>query len=159
MGRQGHQRGTFLLEGLRRNQPGFRHRAMFHADRGPLEGLLIQIFQAGKVAPREEVRFYGPEAAFLAGFAVGMPLFMADESEAVRGGEGGHLRHDHRIPPGAPQTGQVRVIDHTDPPGIAPEHQGCVQEAFHAEAVELSEKLQVPPLRVTQIEQAGNHQS
>src|SRR2546429_5761267 len=94
---------------------------MFHADRGPLEGLLIQIFQAGKVAPREEVRFYGPEAAFLAGFAVGMPLFMADESEAVRGGEGGHLRHDHRIPPGAPQTGQVRVIDHTDPPGIAPE--------------------------------------
>ncbi len=70
MGRQGHQRGTFLLEGLRRNQPGFRHRAMFHADRGPLEGLLIQIFQAGKVAPREEVRFYGPEAAFLAGFAI-----------------------------------------------------------------------------------------
>src|SRR2546429_6386317 len=114
MGGQGHQRRTFLLEGLRGNQAGFGHRAMFHAHRGPFEGLLIQVFQARKVAPGEEVRLHRPKAAFLAGLAVGMPPFMAHQAEAVLLGKGRHLRHDHRIPPGAPQPSQVGVVDDAD---------------------------------------------
>ena len=39
---------------------------------------------------------------------------------------------------------------------VAPEHQGLVQKALHREAVEHAIELQVPPLRVTQVDQAGD---
>jgi hypothetical protein len=51
IGGQANQSRTLLLEGLRRNPSGLGHRPLFQAYRGPLQGLLVQVFQTGEMAP------------------------------------------------------------------------------------------------------------
>ena len=81
---------------------------------------------------------------------------MADEPEAVLLAEGLHLRDHHRIAARAPQPRQIRVVDDALSRRAAPEHQRLMEEAFHLETVEGAVELQVAPLRVAQVEQAGD---
>ena len=89
-------------------------------------------------------------------FRLGWRIAWQRNSEAVALGEGGHFRRDHRLLAAAAQPRQVGVVDHALPGGVAPEHQRLVQETLHSEAVERAVELQVPPLRVPQVQQAGN---
>ena len=82
---------------------------------------------------------------------------MTEELEAVAGGEGGHFRHDHRRVPAAAQPRQVGVVDDALPGRAAPEQERLVQEALHHEAVEDAVELQIPPLGVAEVQQAGDH--
>ncbi len=148
MGGQLHQKLLLMLEGFGRNQPRLGHRPMLDADGRPLEGLLVHIFQAFKMAARQKVRLHGPKAAFLAGFAVGVILFMTNEAESILPAEGFHLGHDHRILARPSQTRQIRVVDNADGRGVPPKLQSLIEEALHPETVEHAIKPQVPPLRV-----------
>ena len=156
LGRQFSQVVAFVLECLGWNQLRLTGRAMLHTHRGPLERLPVQILQALEAAARQEVGLDRPKTSLLPGFSVGVADRMAEELEAVALGEGGHLRHDHRQLAAAAQTRQVGVVDDALPGGVAPEHQRLVQEALHGEAVECPVELQVPPLRVPQVQEAGN---
>src|SRR6266571_1346545 len=109
------------------------------------------------MASRQKVRLHRPKAAFLAGLAVGVTLFMTNEPESVLLGEGFHLRHNHRILARSSQTRQVRVVDNADGSGVFPKLQSLIEEALHPEAVEHPIKSQVPSLRVAQVQQAGDH--
>ena len=81
---------------------------------------------------------------------------MTLELEAVLFREAHHLRDDHGVPSRAPQTRQIRVVDDADRGRVAPVHQRLVEEALHREAVETAIELQIPPLRVAQVDQAGD---
>ena len=105
------QEAAFVLEGLGGNQARLACRAVLHADRGPLDGLPIQVLQALETAAGQEVGLDGPKTPLLAGFAVRVANRVTEELEAVAGGEGGHFRHDHRLVAAAPQTRQVGVVD------------------------------------------------
>src|SRR6266702_1542447 len=100
------------------------------------------------MASRQKVRLHRPKAAFLAGLAVGVTLFMTNEPESVLLGERFHLRHDHRILACPSQTRQIRVVDNADGRGVPPKLQSLIEEALHPETVEHAIKPQVPPLRV-----------
>jgi len=130
--------------------------AVFHADRGPLQRLPVQVLQALEAAARQEVGLHAPETSLLAGLSIGVAKRMAEECEAIPLGEGGHLRHDHRLLAAAPQPRQVGVVNHALLGRVAPEHQRLVQETLHGEAVEHAVELQVPPLRIPQVQQAGD---
>jgi hypothetical protein len=147
---------ALMLEELGGDQSCLAGRTILHAHRGPLDRLLVQILQALKTAARQEVGLDCPEASFLPGFSVRMADRMAEEREAVVLGERGHLRHDHRLLAAAAQTCQVGVVDDALLGRVAPEHQRFVQEALHGEAVECPVELQVPPLRVPQVQEAGD---
>lgn len=147
-----------VLEQPGGNDPRLGQHAVLHPLGGPLAGLLVEIFQAVERAAGKEVRFHAPEAAFIARFPVRMVDRMTDESEAVALGEGFHLRNDDRAAPRAAQASQIRVVNDAALGRVAPEHQRLVQKALHREAVEDAIELQVPPLRVPQVDQAGDQQ-
>ena len=83
MGRQFDQKGAFVLEGLGGNQSRLALGPMLHAHGGPLQGLSVEILQALEGAAGKEVGFHGPEAALLAGFAVGVADLVTAEPEPV----------------------------------------------------------------------------
>src|SRR5205809_7970471 len=114
MSREFHQKLLLMLEGFGWNLPRLGRRPLFHAESRPLEGLLVHILQAFKTASRQKVRLHRPKAAFLAGLAVGVTLFMTNEPESVLLGERFHLRHDHGILACPSQTRQIRVVDNAD---------------------------------------------
>jgi len=68
---------------------------------------------------------------------------MAPEHKAVLLAEPLHLRDDQRVGSGAPQPGQIGVVDDALAGGAAPEEEGLVEEALHFEAVEGAVKLEV----------------
>jgi TrwC relaxase len=146
----------YTQEYLDASSPRSQQIREYHAHRGPLQGLAIQIFQTGKATAGQEVRFHCPKTSFVAGLPVGMPYLVTKEAESVLAGEVGHLRHHHRIRSGSTQTGQVGVVDHADPGRIAPEAEGFVQETLHPEAIEAAIEAQIAALGVAQVDHAGD---
>ena len=145
------------MESLRGNQFALGHRPLLHTHGGPLEGLLVQILQTLKVAPREKISLHCPEAALLARLSIGVTLFMAYEPESILFGEGLHLGYYHRIATGPLPSRQIGVVDNAYPSGVSPEHQCFMQEAFHPKAIEQPIKAQVAALGIAQVKQAGDH--
>ena len=156
LGRQFGQIVAFVLESLGGDQSRLAGRAVLHAHRGPLECLLVQILQALEAAARQEVGLDRPETSLFSGFSVRVADRMAEEHEAVALGEGGHFRHDHRPLAAAAEPRQVGVVDDALLGGVAPEQERLVQETLHGETVECPVELQVPPLRVPQVQEAGD---
>ena len=148
---------AFVLECLRGNQSRLGNRTMLHPHRGPLECLPVQILQALKAATRQEAGLHAPETPFVSGLSIAMSNFMADEFKAVLLGERDHLGHDDGVLARASQAGQVRVVDNAFAGRMTPVHQRLVQKALHREAVKHAIELEVLSLRVTQVEQTGNH--
>ncbi len=152
---QWRQELAFVFEGLRGNEAGLALRSLFHPHGGPRQSLVVEILQTGKRAARNEVGFDGQEAAFLACFPIRMLGRMAQELEAVAAREDFHLRDHHRASAQPAPTGQIGVVDDADPRRITPMHQGQMQEALQVKAIEDGVELQIPPLGIPQIKQAG----
>src|SRR5271166_1701491 len=157
MGWQLAQIVAFMLEGFGRNQLGFALGPVLHAHRRPLKGLAVEIVKSQERASSQKVSLYGPEAALLTGFAVGVSLFMTAELEAILPGEGLHLRDYHRLSTSAAQASQVGVVDNTLPRDTPPVSQGFMKKALHLEAIEAAVKLQVAPFGVAQVKKASHY--
>ena len=82
---------------------------------------------------------------------------MADEFETVTLGEGFHFGAHHRVFSGAPKTRQIRVVDDAEFSRMLPMHQRLMKKTLHEKSIENAVKLQVPPLRVTEIHQTCNY--
>src|SRR6516165_191139 len=159
MSRYGYQEWTLLLESFGGDDSARSLGAMFHAHRGPLERLPIQIFQTVKMAAGKKVRLHRPEAPLFPCLTIGVALFMAHKLKPVLAGEVAHLRHHHGVGTTAPQTGQIGVVDNADLGGIAPEPESFMQKALHPEAVEATVEAQIAALGVAQIDHAGDQPS
>ena len=156
MGRQLGQVGAFMLEGFSGNQPRLALGFVIHSHRGPRQRLGVDVLQTLESAAGQEVGFHRPEAPLFAGLAVAMLDFVAAEDKAILFGEGLHLRDDQRVGSGAPQSCQVGVVDDALASGVAPEHQPLVKEALHFEAIKGAVKLEITPLAIAQVDQAGD---
>ena len=156
MGRQGGEVSAFKLKGFGRDESRLALGLMVHAHGRPGQSLLVDVLQAGKGAAGEEVGLHRPEAALLAGFAVGVVQFVATEDKPVLLGEGLHLRGDYRPAPNAPQPRQIGVVDNALAGGVAPEQERLVEEALHLEAIKSAVKPEVTTFTVTQVDQAGD---
>ncbi len=152
---QWRQELAFVFEGLSGNEAGLALRSLFHPHGRPRQGLVVEILQTGKRAARDEVGFDGQEAAFLARFPIRMSGRMAQELEPVAASEDFHLRDHQRVGAQPAPARQIGVVDDADRRRVAPMHQGQMQKALQMKAIEEGVELQIPPLRVTQIKQAG----
>src|SRR5208337_2270695 len=156
MGRQLGQVGALMLEGFSGNQPRLALGFVIHSHRGPRQRLSIDVLQTLESAAGQEIGFHRPEAPLFAGLAVAMLNLVAAEDKAILLGEGLHLRGDQRVGSGAPQPSQVGVVDNALAGGVAPEHQPFVKEALHFEPIKGAVKLEITPLAVAQVDQAGD---
>jgi hypothetical protein len=133
--RQRPERGLLLGEEL----PGAR--VELPAESGvhpaaPGDGLPVGMSEVVELPSGKEVVLHVVEAAFDVGGAVGVPLLVRDEGEAVPLAEGGHLRDRHHLAPGAGEHHHVRVVDHARPAGTAQVLEGVGEPAEGPNALE-----------------------
>ncbi len=157
MGWQLGQKIAFMIKNLGRDEARSLRGTLFESNRKPLERLTVEIHQALKLATRKEICFDDPKTPFVPRFSIRMSNCMADELEAVTLGEGPHFGAYHRVFARTPQTGQIRVVDNAYFGRVLPMHECLMQKTLHRKSIEIAVKLQVPPLRVAQIDQACNY--
>jgi hypothetical protein len=121
----------------------------------PGEGLGVQVVEVLELAASEEVVLDEVEGALDAGGAVGVPLLVGGEDEAVAVGKGGHLRHRDHVPAGAVQHHHVGVVDHAAVGGAAEVAERVGEEELAGEAGEAREALDEDHPAVTEDQARG----
>ena len=98
--------------------------------------LRVQVIEAGEGAPGQEVSFHPGEGSLDPSLSVGVVDPMGEELEAQAAREGGHLRGDHGIRPGAAGQDDAGVVDDAARRGAVHELRGAQQEVLGIEALE-----------------------